>query len=603
MRIDLFGFHLYSSRPPQIHPDNGKLRLLQAALDKLHDLVVITEVAPLNTPVHKIVYVNEAFENHTGYNRREVIGRSPGLLQGQGSQQTELSRIRIALRKSKPVHAELVNYKKDGTLFWIELDIAPIKNAQGVTTHWVSAARDITLRKIAEEEIEFLAFYDPLTQLPNRQMLMDRLENALGQSGDLPQSNPAIINGALMFIDLDNFKILNDTLGHATGDMLLRKVAIRLGACVRLSDTVARLGGDEFVVMLERLPEQAEAAASYSRKVAHRILQALSEPYDLAGYQHDTTCSIGITLFSKHQQSLGDLLKQADLAMYQAKSLGRNTICFFDPAMQAVATANAALNVELRQSLRRGDFVLHYQPQVGREGHMFGVEALVRWQHPVRGLVCPDEFIEQAEESGLILQLGQWVIETTCVQLARWAKRPKTSHLCIAVNVSVRQFRHPEFVDMLMATIKRVNVDAKKLKLELTESLLATGIEVTIAKMGLLKDAGITLSIDDFGIGYSALSYLKHLPLDQLKIDRAFVKDILTDPNDAAIARTIIGLAQSLGLGVVAEGVETIDQRDMLRRFGCDCYQGHLFCKALPIDDLEVFMKQLPHDLTQCVLQ
>ena len=603
MHIHLFGMRFFSSRPPKILPDDGELRLLQAGLDKLHDLVVITEVAPLSRPVHKIVYVNEAFENHTGYNRREVIGRSPGLLQGQGSQQTELSRIRIALRKSKPVHAELVNYKKDGTLFWIELDIAPIKNAQGVTTHWVSAARDITLRKIAEEEIEFLAFYDPLTQLPNRQMLMDRLENALGQSDDLPQSNPAIINGALMFIDLDNFKILNDTLGHSTGDVLLRKVAVRLGACVRLSDTVARLGGDEFVVMLERLPEQAEAAASYSRKVAQRILQALSEPYDLAGYQHDTTCSIGITLFSKHQQSLGDLLKQADLAMYQAKSLGRNTICFFDPAMQAVATANAALNVELRQSLRRGDFVLHYQPQVGREGHMFGVEALVRWQHPLRGLVCPDEFIEQAEESGLILQLGQWVIETTCVQLARWAKRPKTSHLCIAVNVSVRQFRHPEFVDMLMATIKRVNVDAKKLKLELTESLLATGIEVTIAKMGLLKDAGITLSIDDFGIGYSALSYLKHLPLDQLKIDRAFVKDILTDPNDAAIARTIIGLAQSLGLGVVAEGVETIDQRDMLRRFGCDCYQGHLFCKALPIDDLEVFMKQLPHDLTQCVLQ
>ena len=290
---------------------------------------------------------------------------------------------------------------------------------------------------------------------------------------------------------------------------------------------------------------------------------------------------------------MGDLLKQADLAMYQAKASGRNTVCFFDPGMQAVASANAELNMELRQSLRKGEFVLFYQPQVGHAGQMFGVEALVRWQHPIRGLVYPDEFIGQAEESGLILPLGQWVLETACVQLAKWATRPETSHLRISVNVSVRQFRHPEFVDMVMATIGRVGVNANKLNLELTESLLAAGIEVTIAKMGLLKDAGVTLAIDDFGIGYSALSYLKHLPLDQLKIDRAFVKDILTDPNDAAIARTIIGLAQSLGLAVVAEGVETIDQRDMLQRFGCDCYQGHLFCQALPIGALELFMSQL----------
>lgn len=588
MHISLFGKRFFCSWSPQIEQESEELRVLHAGLDKLHDLVVITEVAPLSTPTHKIVYVNEAFEEHTGYSRREVMGRSPGLLQGQGSQQTELSRIRLALRKSQPIHAELVNYKKDGTLFWIELDITPIKDPQGVATHWVSVARDITLRKTAEEEIEYMAFYDPLTQLPNRQMLMDRLERAIGQT------DPDSVNGALMFIDLDNFKVLNDTLGHATGDLLLRKVATRLGACLRLSDTVARLGGDEFVVMLERLPDHPKAAIHYSRDVAKRILQALSEPYDLAGHHHDSTCSIGVTMFSKHQQSMSDLLKQADLAMYQAKASGRNAICFFDPAMQALVTANAALNVELRQSLRRGDFVLHYQPQVGRDGHMFGVEALIRWQHPTRGRVNPDEFITQAEESGLILQLGQWVIETACVQLSKWAKSGATSHLCIAVNVSVRQFRHPEFVDTLLATINRVGINANLLKLELTESLLATGMEVTIAKMGRLKEAGITLSIDDFGIGYSALSYLKHLPLDQLKIDREFVKDILTDPNDAAIARTIIGLAQSLGLGVVAEGVETIAQRDMLKRFGCDCYQGHLFCRALPIDELEVFMKQLP---------
>lgn len=566
---------------------------MQAGLDKLHDLVVITELVPLATPIHRIIYVNEAFENHTGYSRREVIGRSPGLLQGQGTQQTELSRIRLALRESKPVHAELINYKKDGTLFWLELDITPIKDTQDVATHWVSVARDVTLRKSSEEEIEYLAFYDPLTQLPNRQMLMERLERALTQSKTRSRGEPADIYGALMFIDLDNFKALNDTLGHATGDLLLRKVASRLGACVRLSDTVARLGGDEFVVMLEGLPDDILEASDYSRDVAQRILLALSEPYDLAGLQHESTCSIGVTIFSKRRQNLSDLLKQADLAMYHAKASGRNAVCFFYPAMQAVATANAALNLELRKSLRQGDFVLYYQPQVGREGRMFGVEALLRWEHPTRGLVCPDEFIGQAEESGLILQLGQWALQSACAQLAHWALREQTRHLSIAVNVSVRQFRHPEFVELVMMTIKNAGVDANLLRLELTESLLANGMDITIAKMGVLKDAGVTLSIDDFGIGYSALSHLKRLPLNQLKIDRAFVKDILTDPNDAAIARTIIGLAQSLGLGVVAEGVETVAQRDMLRRFGCDCYQGHLFCRALPIAELEVFMAQL----------
>ena len=570
----------------------SELRLLQDCMAKLNNIVVITEVQPITTPRHKIVYVNEAFEKSTGYSQSEVVGRSPCLLQGQGTQHAELDRIQLALEQEHPVHAELINYKKDGTLFWIELDIAPIKDEVGVVTHWVSAARDITQRKIAEEEIEYLAFYDPLTQLPNRQMLMDRLDRALLQSIPQSKKESANINGALMFIDLDNFKVLNDTLGHATGDLLLCKVATRLGGCVRLSDTVARLGGDEFVVMLESLPEEVAAATEYCRGVAKRILFALSETYDLSGHQHESTCSIGVTLFSKRKQNMGDLLKQADLAMYQAKASGRNAVCFFDPAMQAVVNANAALNVELRQSLRESRFVLHYQPQVHSNGKMFGVEALMRWQHPERGLVYPNDFIAQAEESGLILPLGRWALETACRQLSRWALREETRHLSIAVNVSVRQFRHPEFVELVMMTIKESGINANRLKLELTESLLATGMEVTIDKMGMLKEAGVTLAIDDFGIGYSALSYLKHLPLDQLKIDRNFVKDILTDPNDAAIARTIIGLAQSLGLGVVAEGVETEAQRELLVRFGCDCYQGHLFCPALPIDALEIFMEE-----------
>ncbi|MBC7547068.1 MAG: bifunctional diguanylate cyclase/phosphodiesterase [Polaromonas sp.] len=415
----------------------------------------------------------------------------------------------------------------------------------------------------------------------------------------------ARITSALMFIDLDHFKILNDTLGHATGDLLLQKVALRLASCVRLSDTVARLGGDEFVVMLENLGAENDSNAQAApdtdkahhkaRVVGEKIVASLSEPFDLAGHQHYCTCSIGITLFGMQPITMSDVLKQADLAMYQAKAAGRNGVFFFDPAMQSLAISNADLTNDMRRGLRENEFELYYQPQVGRNGRMFGVEALLRWQHPERGLVTPDDFIPQAEECGLIMPLGEWVLQTACEQLAAWGKRTETEKLCIAVNVSMRQFRHPEFVDQVLGMIAKTGIRAHRLKLELTESLLATGLEITIAKMGMLKSVGVTLSIDDFGMGYSALSYLKYLPLDQLKIDRSFVKDVLTDPNDAAIARTIIGLAQSLGLGVVAEGVETEEQRAFLAKHGCESYQGWLFCKALPIDKLETFMQVIWH--------
>ncbi|MES2190599.1 MAG: EAL domain-containing protein [Pseudomonadota bacterium] len=563
-----------------------QLLLLETSISRLNDIVIITEAGPIDAPGPRIVFVNDAFERHTGYSREEALGKTPRILQGKKTQRVQLDRIRTALKYSQPVRAEIINYRKNGQPFWMELEIAPVDYFNRGLTHWVSVARDITERKAAEDEIEHLAFFDALTQLPNRQLLMERLKRTLSQCED---SNTI---GALMFIDLDNFKVLNDTMGHSRGDMLLVQAGLRLSACSRLSDTVARLGGDEFVVMLENLGDDMEAAVKQTRTVGEKILLALSEPYDLTGHQHHSTCSVGITLFSRHQQNIGDLLKQADLAMYQAKAAGRNALCFFDPAMQAAATANATLGAELRQSLRRQDFVLHYQPQVGRQG-MFGVEALVRWQHPERGLVYPDAFIQQAEESGLILPLGQWVLETACEQLARWSQSSATEHLSIAVNVSARQFRHPDFLDLVMSLISKTGIPASRLKLELTESLLATDVDVTVAKMGTLKQAGLTLSIDDFGMGYSALSYLKHLPLDQLKIDRSFVKDVLTDPNDAAIARTIIGLAQSLGLNVVAEGVETEAQRAWLEWFGCDNYQGHLFCRALPITDLEVFMHGL----------
>ena len=580
------GIAVYMRDVTAARQSQEQLLLLQTSISRLNDIVLITEAVSVDAPGPRIVFVNDAFERQTGYSRAEVLGQTPRLLQGPLTQRVELNRIRKALGQSRPVRAELINYKKNGDVFWLELEIVPVEFLGRGLTHWVSVARDITERKAAEDRIEHLAFYDALTELPNRQLLMNRLELALSQGADSSKI------GALMFIDLDNFKILNDTLGHAKGDLLLQKVACLLASCVRHGDTVARLGGDEFVVMLDDLSDNPHDAVAKAHVIGLQILAALSEPCDLAGYLHHGTCSIGITSFSRQHESIGDLLKQADLAMYQAKAAGRNSVCFFDPQMQAAATANAALSSELRQGLRNHEFLLHYQPQVGPDGLMVGVEALVRWQHPQRGLVYPDEFIAQAEESGLILPLGQWVLEVACAQLASWAKRVETEKLSIAVNVSVRQFRHPEFVEQVMTIMNKTGVAARRLKLELTESLLATGMESTITEMGRLKNVGVTLAIDDFGMGYSALSYLKLMPLDQLKIDREFVKDVLTDPNDAAIARTIIGLAQSLGLAVIAEGVETEAQRELLARYGCDCFQGHLFCKALPIAELEIFMQR-----------
>jgi len=568
------------------HMAQEQLRLLESSIARLNDIVIITEAGPFNAPGPRIVFVNEAFERRTGYTPQEVLGRTPRLLQGPGTQRKELDRIRSALEQWQPARVDLINYKKNGEAFWVDLEVSPVWDHERRLTHWVAVGRDITERKMAEEKIQYLAFYDPLTRLPNRQLLLDRLQRALGDH-DRPHE------GALMFIDLDNFKVLNDTLGHQKGDLLLQQVAERLRSCVARGDTVARLGGDEFVILLENSGNKPLEPAAGARIVSERILARLGEPYVLTGHLHHSTCSIGVTLFGKAPWTVSELLKQADLAMYQAKNSGRNTVCFFDPEMQAVATANAALATDLREAWREGQFLIDYQPQVGADGRMTGVEALLRWKHPNRDMVPPSHFIPTAEETSLIIPIGHWVLEKACAQLAAWAVRPDRQHLSIAVNVSVRQFRHPDFVDEVLTAIKHAGIRPEKLKLELTESLLADGIEVTVAKMGSLKELGVTLSLDDFGMGYSSLSYLKRLPLDQLKIDREFVKDILTDANDAAIARTIVGLAQSLGLGVIAEGVETEEQRAFLARQGCDEYQGYLFCQPLPIDELEAFMDGL----------
>ena len=441
-------------------------------------------------------------------------------------------------------------------------------------------ARDITDRKIKEDEIAWLAFYDPLTGLPNRRLLQDRLHQAMAGSKRSGQ------RAALLFIDLDNFKTLNDTLGHDKGDLLLQQVATRLFECVRECDTVARLGGDEFVVMLEELNHSEELAAAQSKMVGEKILVKLCQPYLIAGYEHNSSASIGITLFLAHQESSDELMKRADIAMYQAKSAGRNTLRFFDNKMQAIVTSRAELENDLREGLRQQQLLLHYQPQVDVHGRIIGAEALVRWQHPSRGMVSPAHFIPLAEESGLILSLGDWVLNEACRQLRRWAAQPAMAHLTMAVNISARQIHQPDFVDQVLAAIHTAGVQPYHLKLELTESLLLEDTEEIILKMTALKACGVGFSLDDFGTGYSSLAYLKRLPLDQLKIDKSFVHDLLTHPNDAAIASSIITLAQSLGLNVIAEGVETEAQRQRLEALGCYTYQGYLFGHPVPADML-----------------
>ncbi len=561
-----------------------QLMLLETSVSRLNDIVAIAETGA-GSQEPRIVFVNDAFQQQTGYTRAEVIGQTPRILLELDPAMTHLNALVANLQHNQQARTELMVRRKNGALFWVELEVVTVQATAEEVTHWVAVGRDITQRKTAEDMIRHLAFYDALTDLPNRQLLLDRLQQALAASARTGQF------GALMFIDLDNFKILNDTLGHHMGDQLLQKVASRLTQSVRKSDMVARLGGDEFVVMVDDLSTDAEAAAYKARALGEKVLKTLREPFQLNGHQHFATPSIGVASFNGDHNDVGELLKQADLAMYQAKSMGRNTLCFFDPDMQATVSINAAVSSDLRIGLREQQFILHYQPQVDRVGVVTGVEALVRWNHPVRGMRWPAEFIPVAEDTGLILPLGQWVLETACEQLAIWAHRPQTASLSIAVNVSVRQFRHPDFVDMVMAAIKRTGIRPHRLKLELTESLLADRMEITIDKMGMLKALGVTLSLDDFGVGYSSLSVLKRLPLDQLKIDKGFVADVLTDPNDAAISRAIIALAQSLSLQVVAEGVETQEQRDFLAYQGCDQFQGHLFSKPLPIEELDAMLE------------
>jgi diguanylate cyclase (GGDEF)-like protein/PAS domain S-box-containing protein len=564
------------------HHAQEHLRLLESGIARLNDIVMITETDKAEANQQRIIFVNDAFENVTGFSRDEVLGKAPSILDGKNTQQDELLKINQALADLQPVHAELIQYKKSAEEIWLELDIVPVQDESGWHTHWVAVMRDITQRKQTDIKIKQLAFYDTMTGLPNRQLLTDRLQQCLVASVRNQQS------GAVLFIDLDNFKSLNDTHGHDVGDMLLLEVARRIVNCVRASDTVSRLGGDEFVVIVDKLDENADEATLQVKNVCEKILRSFQEPFYLNGYTHHTTPSIGVTLFGKDANTtIDELLRRADLAMYKAKDSGRNAYRFFDPEMEAFLHERVALEGDLHNGILQQQFVLYFQPQLNVARQIVGAEALIRWHHPQRGLVMPGEFIQLAEDSGLILPIGEWVLASACRQLVLWAQHLATKHLTLSVNVSPRQYQQSNFVAQIMHLIKATGIDPAKLKLELTESMLVDNVEDIIVKMNALSAIGVGFSLDDFGTGYSSLSYLKQLPLGQLKIDQSFVRDISRTDRDTSIVNTIINLGQNLGLEVLAEGVETEAQLAFLMDHGCQLFQGYLFSKPVPVKQFE----------------
>lgn len=522
--------------------------------------------------------VNHMFLNSLGFERSEVIGKTVPEL-GIWVDTGDRDKLFGLLRESSSVQGFDARFrKKNGETLWgmvsatlTEIDQVPCL---------ISITRDVSDAKAAEIEIRNLAFFDQLTGLPNRRTLLDRLRHALATGTRNGHKQ------ALLFVDLDNFKDLNDSLGHQTGDLMLQQVAARLSASVREADTVARLGGDEFVVMLENLSTSSEEAAAQAKVIGEKMLLAVGEPYSLSEHECYSTSSIGITLFGDKRESTSDVLQQADIAMYQAKAAGRNTIRFFEPALQNAVNARASMEEELRQAIRTNQFLLHYQPQVDST-RMIGAEALVRWKHPKRGLLSPGEFISLAEQTGLILPLGEWILESACEQLAIWGANEKMSALSIAVNISTRQFRQSNFVDQVLDVICRTGANPSNLRLELTESLLVENFEEIVEKMNRLKSHGLRFALDDFGTGYSSLNYLRHLPLDQLKIDRSFVENILQDTTSGAIAQTIVSLGNAMSLPVMAEGVETEAQWNYLLGIGCHSFQGYLFSRPLPSGEFE----------------
>jgi diguanylate cyclase (GGDEF)-like protein/PAS domain S-box-containing protein len=530
-----------------------------------------------------VLRVNRAFCDITGYEEADLVGKSASILQANDEDPLIFVKVMRALKVDGFWKGEVWNKRKDGKPYVAWMTISTVPGSDNKPTHYVAVCADITESKRAEANIHELAYYDPLTHLPNRRSLYRQLGRLLGNA------RRANALHAVIFMDLDNFKVLNDTRGHDAGDELLREAAARIKQQLRGWDMVARIGGDEFVMMLEDLGEDIKAAVIHAGAVAEKLRQALAEPYMLRGSLLHSSASLGIALFRGSDESLDSVLQHADLAMYQAKAAGRNCLRFFDPTMQTALDLRSTLEADLRQAVGTGQLRLHYQPQVDETGKLFGAEALLRWVHPVRGMVSPGEFIPLAEDTGLILPIGLWVLQSACAQLQAWATRPVLRDLRLAINVSALQFRLASFVDLVRDTAAKSGADTRRLTLEITESVMLGDMQDTLDKMSELKALGICFSVDDFGTGNSSLSYLSRLPLDELKIDQSFVANLPDSHNDAVIAQTIIRMATSLGLSVVAEGVETGPQQLFLRENGCRLHQGFLISRPLPLPEFELF--------------
>jgi diguanylate cyclase (GGDEF)-like protein/PAS domain S-box-containing protein len=563
-------------RKDELQSVNAELRLTSAAVARLNDMVMIARVVDGDGAEQPIIFVNDAFQQRTGYRREDVVGRSMRMLHGPETDQAEVARIVGAMARKEAVTAELVNYTKAGEPYWVEMEMVPFSGEGGRNTHWVFVARDITERRKFANDIHRLAFFDVLTGLPNRRLLMDRLERLLAQA------HAGAGFGALMFIDLDHFKYINDARGHATGDALLKHAAERLSRLVRKDDTVARLGGDEFVVLLAHLGHDFEAATAGALGVAEKVRLALTSDFDIDGQQYNSSASIGVALLPHAGQSAHDVLREADTAMYRAKNSGRNGVALFEATMQAEMEQRLTLERELATALERGELAMHMQLQVNRDGTPVGAELLMRWQRADGSMVRPDVFIPMAEASGLIVPLGQWALRQACLG---WLRLAAAGHpLPLSVNVSPTQFRQHDFVSQVAAVLAETGAPADQLIFEVTEGLLVENLEETIARMHELAALGIRFSIDDFGTGYSNLAYLKRMPLYELKIDQSFIRDTPSDPNDAAIVQSILAMAGHLGLRVVAEGVETQAQAEFLSANGGAEMQGYLFARPAPLD-------------------
>lgn len=549
---------------------------LQRLADRLHTtLESITDAFYTVDRNWRFTYVNREAERALERAREALLGSEiwEALPDLRGS--TLESEFRRAAEEHISVRFEYFRRISDR---WHEYHVYP--SAEGLAVYF----RDITREKNDREQIEFLALYDPVTHLPNRRLLEDRLDRALATS------NRNRSRGALLFIDLDDFKSVNDSLGHDQGDILLQQVAKRLSGCLRQNDTVARFGGDEFAVVLEGITADPDEARARLRQIADKLRHALSRPYRLLGRTCHTTASIGIAEFGDGNERIQELLKRADLAMYQAKERGRNTSRVFEPSMETAAATRMQIETDLREALEGDAIEVHYQPQFDSEGRITGAEALARWKHPARGAVSPAEFIPVAEHTGLIIPLGRAILDKACRQLARWMAHPSSPDFTMAINVSARQFHYGDFVDDVLGAIERHGIEPARLRLELTETMLLEDMETSMNTMAALRAHGVRFSLDDFGTGYSSLAYLKSLPLDQLKIDQTFVRNMATDANDVAIVHAIIGIAESLGLGLVAEGVETESARQLLAEYGCHQYQGYLFGAPVPAHEFESFL-------------